>query len=321
MDKSILLNTLGKYKVQLSILLVFLVLWAMFFIGNSQVFSNPRAYASLMATTSFIIILGLGLTFVITVKEIDLSFPAVMALSSWLFVSVWVSSGNLILAMLSGLGGGFIAGLVNGVLVTKARVPSLIGTLGMLFFWRGFIMVGAKGRGASLFALEGTTFQEVLVGRIGEVIPMQMIWAIVLVFIFWLILNRHKFGSHILFTGDNSESARMMGVNVDRVKILAFTIMGIMAAFAGILICLEVSSFWPGMGDGYLLLAIAAVILGGTSLFGGVGTIFGTLIGTLIIGWLETGILASGLTGFWVKLIYGLVIVLGVIVHEYLRRR
>jgi simple sugar transport system permease protein len=137
----------------------------------------------------------------------------------------------------------------------------------------------------------------------------------------WVLLNRHRFGSHVLFVGDNEASARMMGINVSWVKALVFMQMGLFAAFAGILSTLEVTYFWPSQGEGYLLMSIAAVFVGGTSVFGGMGTIYGTFIGALIIGSLEAGIVASGLTGFWTRVIYGLIIMVSVSIYAILLKR
>ena len=138
---------------------------------------------------------------------------------------------------------------------------------------------------------------------------------------FWLLMNRHRFGSHILFVGDNMDSSRMMGINVEQVKTIVFMQMGFFAAFAGILSTLEVTYFWPSQGQGYLLTTLAAVFIGGTSVFGGMGTILGTFAGAIIIGSLEAGIIAIGLTGFWIQLIYGLIIIVSVSIYAILLKR
>jgi simple sugar transport system permease protein len=216
---------------------------------------------------------------------------------------------------------GLLAGLLNGILVVKVGVPSLIVTIGTMFLWRGLIMVCSAGVGKTLVPVKGTILFKSLVGRIGGAIPAQALWAVALAFLFWLILNRRKLGSHIYFTGDNIESARMMGIPVNRVKMLVFAQLGFFAAFAGILASLEVLYYWPTLGEGYLLRTIASVFLGGTSVFGGMGTIFGTFVGCVIIGSLEAGIISMGLTGFWTQLIYGLVMVISVGIHSVLRKK
>jgi simple sugar transport system permease protein len=148
-----------------------------------------------------------------------------------------------------------------------------------------------------------------------------MIWTVIVAALVWVFLNRHKFGAHVYLVGDNEDSARLMGVNVDRTRMLVFAIVGLAAAFAGLLASLEVSYYWVTQGEGYLLSTLASVFLGGTSVFGGVGTILGTFIGCFIIGAIEAGTVAIGLSGFWTQLIYGLIIVISVSMHSTLRRR
>ena len=136
-----------------------------------------------------------------------------------------------------------------------------------------------------------------------------------------MLLNRHKFGAHVYLIGDNVKSAELMGINTGRTRIQAFMLVGLISAFAGVLASFYVAYFWPSLGDGYLLSTLASVFLGGTSVFGGVGTIFGTFLGAFIIGAIEAATVAVGLTGFWTQLIYGFIIVLSVIMHTYLRKR
>jgi simple sugar transport system permease protein len=190
-----------------------------------------------------------------------------------------------------------------------------------MFFWRGLVNVCGQGFGESLVPVNETFLFKVFVGRLGGVVPAQAIWFLVLTAVFWLILKRHRFGGHVLLVGDNFESARMMGIRVNRIKMIVFMQMGFFASLAGILASLEVTYLWPSMGAGYLLRTLAAVFVGGTSVFGGVGTMFGTFIGAIIIGSLEGGIVAIGLTGFWTQLIYGLIIIVSLSIYSYFRRR
>lgn len=311
--------TFSKYKLQLGILGVFLTLLIIFMIASPKVFLGAAAYKAIMTTLPITIILAVSLAYVIVCAEIDLSFGSIMGLSAWAFTSLLLSGKSPILAVLLGLGVGCAAGSFNGLLVTKARISSLVTTLGMLFFWRGVIMIGTQGEGAALVAFKGTTLYNTFVKRIGG-FPIQMLWAIAFTFFAWLILNRHQFGAHVYYTGDNQESSRMMGIKTDTVKIIVFAFVGLASAFAGIISVLVNLVFWPTCGDGMLLPALAAVFIGGTPTWGGVGTIFGAFIGAFIIGFMETGIIAAGLTGFWTQLFYGLVIVLSLLAHRFLRR-
>jgi simple sugar transport system permease protein len=314
-----------KYRLQLSILSILIALWILYTAVSPRVFLSYGIYYSLMSTLPLYAIMSLGLTCVIIAGEIDLSFPDVMAFSGFVFSALFVGTGNIWLAFFCCLICGFAAGAFNGVLVTKARIPSLVATLGTSFFWRGSEVVLSGGWGVILSDAEKTAFRQILVGRLGGIVPggtvpAQAIWFVLFTIVFWIVLNRTKLGAHIYFAGDNLEGARMMGINVDRVKILIFTIMGGSAAFAGTLANMEVLYYWPTLGSGFLLRTIASVFLGGTAYFGGLGTIFGTFIGSIIIGSLETGVVAIGISGFWVQVAEGVVIIVAVVAQAILRR-
>jgi len=252
-----------------------------------------------------------------------------MGFSGWVFAkmsNVLIDHGSnpnlsIILAALICIATGVIAGTLNGTLVVKVGIPSLIATIGTQFFWRGLVNVCGQGFGETLVPVKETFLYNILVGRIGGIVPAQSIWFFIFGIAFWLLLKKHKFGSHVLIVGDNVESAKMMGIRVNKVKMILFMQMGIFASFSGILASLEVTYLWPTMGEGYLLRTLAAVFIGGTSAFGGVGTIFGTFVGALIIGSLESGIIAIGLTGFWTQLISGLIIIISLSIYSHFRRR
>jgi simple sugar transport system permease protein len=219
------------------------------------------------------------------------------------------------------LAAGVAAGLLNGVIVVKIGIPSLVATIGTQFFWRGIVMVVTNGQGLGMTPVRETLLYPALVGRIGGLIPAQFVWTIVLAVVVWFFLNRHRFGAHVYLAGDNMESARLMGVDVHLTKTLAFAAVGLAAAFAGYVVSEEVLFFWPTLGEGYLLNTLASVFLGGTSVFGGSGTVFGTFVASFIIGAINAGIVAAGLTGFWTSVIYGLIIVVSVSLQTMLSKR
>ncbi len=133
----------------------------------------------------------------------------------------------------------------------------------------------------------------------------------------WLVLTRHRFGEHTLFIGDSNDVSRVVGIDVDREKIKIFTLMGFLAACAAIILTLENKNFFGNQGQGYLLTAIASVLIGGTSIFGGRATILGTVFGCLIIGMVEAGLVAAGLTGAWVRTVQGLIFLIAIIFYLY----
>lgn len=308
-------------KLQLSIFGVLLIVFAIFIILNPQTFLSYRIYFAFMSTIPFSAILALSLTPVVILGEIDLSFPSVMGFSAWVFAFVFNQTNNVYLAFVICLAVGMFAGFINSVLIVRVGIPSLILTIGMMFLWRGLVYIASSGQGLSLVGTKGTILYKVLVGRIGGQVPAQAVWAVVLAAVFALILNRHRFGAHILYTGDDAVSAKMMGVNVAKVKTIVFMQVGVCAAFVGVLASMEVLYLWASTGEGYLMKSLASVFIGGTSVFGGMGTIFGTFIGAIIMGSLEAGIVSGGIEGFWTQFVFGLVIVLSLTIYSFMNKR
>jgi simple sugar transport system permease protein len=318
---TILWERIRKNKLQVSIFGVFLLIYLSFIIGSPSVFTRFNIYYSFMSTIPLFGIMSLAMTFVITLGEIDLSFTGVLAVAAWIFGKLLHVTGSIWIAALAALLFGMAAGFFNAILIVRIGIPSIVATIGTMFFWRGTVNVLAQGMGITLVPAKGSVFYEMCVGRLFGIIPAQALWFAGVGIAFYFLLNRHKFGSHVLFVGDNQESAKMMGINVKMVKTLVFMLMGFFAAFAGLLSTLEVTYFWPNQGEGYLLTTLAAVFIGGTSVFGGKATIIGTIIGALIIGSLEAGIVAIGLTAFWLQFVYGLIIILSVAIYAFLIRK
>ncbi|MGA2975229.1 MAG: ABC transporter permease [Spirochaetia bacterium] len=312
---------LRRYAIQLGIAAVAVVVWVLFLIGAPRTFLAKEIYISFASTTPFFALMAIPLTLVIITGEIDLSFPSVMAFGMVGYDVVFVATGSVWLGFIACLAAGLAAGLLNGVIVVKIGVPSLVATIGTQFLWRGVVMIITSGAGLGMTETQSTALHDILVGRAFGLIPMQFFWTIGIGLIVWFFLNRHRFGAHVYLTGDNIESARLMGVNVGRVKIITFAIVGVVAAFAGFVVSAEVLFFWPTIGDGYMLNTIASVFLGGTSVFGGTGTIFGTVVASFIIGAINAGIVAAGLTNFWTQFIYGLIIVASVSIQTVISRR
>jgi simple sugar transport system permease protein len=249
-----------------------------------------------------------------------------MGMVAFYYTYLWTGFVNnttiqVFVAIVAALVTGALVGWINGAIIVQFGIPSLVVTIGTQFLWRGAVLVLTQGGNFSLLFIKKTIFYPALVGKIGGYFPMQMVWLIVVTILGWVLLNRHRFGAHIYLIGDNANSAELMGVNTRRTRIQAFMMIGLISAFAGIVASFYVAYFWPSLGDGYLLSTLASVFLGGTSVFGGTGTILGTFLGAFIIGAIEAATVAIGLTGFWTQFIYGSIIVLSVIMHTYLRKR
>jgi simple sugar transport system permease protein len=317
--------------LQLGIVGVMLALWLIFIIGAPNTFLKKDIYRALMQAVPYWGIIALPLTMLIIAGEIDLSFGSIMGVGMLAFIQVFKHTDSLGLGLVACLAAGFLVGLSNGIIVTKIGIPSLVATIGTQYFWRGVVIVVTNGRGETLTMTKGSILRNTLVNRVGGYVPAQMIWMIVVAILVWIILNRHKLGAHTYLVGDNENSARLMGVNVDNTKIMLFALVGLAAAFGGLIQSEDVWFFWPNLGDGYLLPTLAAVFLGGTSVFGGTGTVLGTFIAAFIIGAIQPGIIAIGrvnigpislnFTGFWTNLLYGLIITLSVSLQTIVRRR
>jgi simple sugar transport system permease protein len=298
----------------LPIVAVLIVLVIAFIAAAPEVFLGYRIYMSFLTSVPPLLVIAVALTLVIAAGEIDLSFPSVIALSGWVlgyciheFDAPWV---GLVLALASGA----VVGYINGLLVARVGIPSIIATLATQFLWGGLTTVFSQGLSYSLGSVDQYFLWQLLVGRIGA-LPVQSLWALAVAAAVWMILNRHRFGEHLLFIGDNVKVAEVVGVNVARERIRMFVLMGTTAAFASVLLTLENKNFFNTQGGGYLLEVMAAVFIGGTSVFGGQASVVGTVAGSFIIGMVEAGLVATGLQGFWVRAVVGVVFLAAVVGH------
>jgi len=310
-----------RNSTQIGIIVVFIAVWVFFIAAAPNTFLSRQIYLAFMSTVPFFGIIALPLTMAIIAGEMDLSFPSIMAVGMVAFIFTFNATGSVVLGLIAALAMGAFAGSINGAIVVAIGIPSLVATIGTQFFWRGAVLVLLSGKSSSLVEARGTLPYQLLVGKTFDFIPNQFIWMLIVAIGCWIILNRTRLGAHIYLIGDNVDSARLMGVNVGYTRMMVFIMVGLASAFAGVLASLHVSFFWPSLGEGYLLQTLASVFLGGTSVFGGTGTILGTFLGSYIIGAIEAGIVAIGLTGFWTELIYGLIIIVSVSMHAILLRR
>jgi simple sugar transport system permease protein len=306
-----------RFGLQAGTVVMALVIWVILAVGDPITWLHRDIYSALMSTVPQTGIIALALTLVVIAREIDLSFGSVMAVGSWVIMSV----GQPELGLIAALAAGLAIGLLNGFIVVRFHIPSLVATLGTFFFWGGLVLVGTNGVGAGTAPLSGFV-STLMAGRIGGYVPAEAVWMVALAALLWVVLNRSRFGAHVYLVGDNEESARMMGVRTGRVVMAAFGLCGLFAALAGIAATIEANYFWPTMGGmGAMLPTIATVFLGGTSIFGGRGTLFGTLVAAYVIGAIEPGIVSLGLTGFYTGLIYGAVIVAALIMQAAVMKR
>jgi ribose transport system permease protein len=264
---------------------------------------------NIVRQTAIISIMGVAMTFVISAAEIDLSVGSIAALSSLTTALTLQAGYGTFGAIVAGLGTGLIIGLINGLLITKVAIPSFLATLGMMGVTKGFAMWATDTAPIPI-----TNDNYVFAFGSGDIgsIPVLFIWTVVIVVVGHILLRKTTFGRRTLATGGNQNAARFSGVNVARMKLYVMMGSGLAAGLAGMLYAGRMHSGRYTFGEGDELSVIAAVILGGTGLFGGVGTVIGTVIGSLMIGTINNGLIIMGLEVSQQMIIKGLIIILAV---------
>ncbi|WP_415364243.1 Ribose ABC transporter, permease protein RbsC [Mammaliicoccus lentus] len=259
-------------------------------------------------------LIAFGMTFVILTGGIDLSVGSILALSS-AFIAILITSGlDPIVALIVGVLGGFLLGVFNGVLVTFGSMAPFIATLATMTIFRGLTLVITDGNPITdlgdsyLFQLFGKGY---FFG-----IPVPAVTMIIVFIVLAIILQKTTFGRHTYAIGGNEVASKISGIKVNKVKILIYGISGLMSALAGAILTSRLNSAQPTAGTSYELDAIAAVVLGGTSLTGGKGRIVGTLIGVLIIGVLNNGLNLLGVSSFYQQVVKGIVILIAVLIDR-----
>jgi len=270
------------------------------------------------------ICLSVGMTLIILTGGIDLSVGSVLAFSGAIMAGMLKSGMELeglnlyigftvIGAICGGILIGSSLGLFNGFMITRFRVPPFVATLAMLTIARGATKLYTGGEAITGL---GDNFAQIGSGRLILGIPNQVFIAALVVGIASILLTKTRFGRHIYAVGGNEEAAKLSGLNVKRIKIMAYSIAGALSAVGGLMLTSKLNSATPVAGEGYELDSIAAVVIGGTSLSGGRGSVWGTVLGALIIGVLNSGLVIMGVDPFWQKVIKGFVILLAVVIDR-----
>ncbi|MBB5172396.1 ribose transport system permease protein [Texcoconibacillus texcoconensis] len=269
---------------------------------------------NLLRQVSINALIAFGMTFVILTGGIDLSVGSTLALSSAVGASLMASGVDPVLAVLIGLLTGAILGAMNGVFIAKGKVAPFIATLATMTIYRGLTLLLTDGRPVSGLG-DSAAFE--LFGR-GYLLglPVPAITMMIAFVILYLILKKTTFGRRVYAVGGNEEVALLSGIKVDRIKIYVYSLTGFLAALAGMILTSRLNSAQPTAGQMYELDAIAAVVIGGTSLTGGRGWIVGTLIGALIIGTLNNGLNLLGVSSFVQQVVKGSVILLAVLIDR-----
>ena len=298
------------------LLIILVIMWI--FLGfMSPYFFTVDNLFEITLQMAVIAIIAAGETFVILSAGIDLSVGAVFAAAAVAGGLVLTATGNLFLALAATVVVGGLFGLANGLLITKIRVPAFIATLGMMGVARGLALIWSNG--IPIYGLD-ERFRFIGQGKVFDVIPVPTIIVIVVYAVSWFILNRSRFGRFVYAIGSNEEAARLSGINVTMVTIGIYVICGLLTGLASTIEAGRLATIQPAGGNGYELLAIGAVVVGGTSLFGGEGSIIATLIGALMVTTIRNGLNILGVNAFWQYVVNGAVIIAAVAIDQYRRR-
>jgi len=298
------------------IILFLLALCVLIGIVN-PIFLSAENLANILRTTSFIFLIAIAMTFVLISGGLDLSVASVFALGG-VVASMAVTQGwGVVLSVLAGLAVGLVVGVVNGLLVIKFNIPSLIVTLGTMYMVRGVVLILTQGVAIYPLTPEFDTLgQGDLFG-----IPFVILISVVLAIIAHVVLNYTAYGRSIYAIGGNEETSRLAGISTKFLKGSVYVLTGLAAALSGLIMAGRLNSAQPNVGSGYELLVIAGVIIGGTSLFGGAGTILGTAAGTLLTAVIANGIVLMKISAYWQNLVIGAVIILAVGLDQFRRKR
>lgn len=259
-------------------------------------------------------LIAFGMTFVILTGGIDLSVGSTLALTGAISAGLLAGGMNPLLAMLIGLLLGALLGAINGVIIAKGKVAPFIATLATMTIFRGLTLVYTDGKPVSGLG-DSQAFQLFGKGYLFG-IPVPVVTMIVAFIVLYFILKQTTFGRRVYAIGGNEEASRLSGINVDRITIAVYALTGMLAALSALILTSRLNSAQPTAGQSYELDAIAAVVLGGTSLTGGRGWIFGTLVGALIIGVLNNGLNLIGVSSFFQQVVKGIVILIAVLLDR-----
>lgn len=304
-SKSTLRRILGG---EIGLILILLLLIFVFFL-LSEHFLVPRNLLNVTRQISTTLIVAIGMTFVIIAGEIDLSVGSIAALAGVVVAVVINSTGSIFLGIISGIAAGILVGFINGILAVYGKVQSFIVTLATMGIIRGIVLVWTDGKPISNLP---ETFDVFGAGYVGP-IPVSTIIAAAIFLITFIILSRTKHGTYIKSIGANQEAARLSAIPVNKYRLVSFSASGLFSAIGGILITSRLLSAQPTAGEGLEMNVIAAVILGGASLSGGVGTVVGTLLGAAIIGVIDNGMNLVGVSAFFQQIVKGVIILIAVL--------
>jgi ribose/xylose/arabinose/galactoside ABC-type transport system permease subunit len=297
---------------EIGVLIPLIVCVVAFSLMNNRFYSMENII-NVLRSTSFVFIAGVGMTYLLVSGAFDLSVGPQLAFSGIITGMLMQAGVSISISILIAIVLGCLIGSANGFCSVKLNIPPFIATLGMMYALKGVALIVRKG--VPVYPLPdqfNAIGQGSLIG-----IPYVVIIAAVLGFIGHLILENTVYGRMLYAVGGNSETSRLAGIPVNKIKLSAFILVGAMSALSGILMTARLGSAQPGAGVGFELLVITSAIIGGTSLFGGAGTLFGTAFGALFMTILTNGMTMIRISPYWQQLVLGIVIIISVAIDQY----
>lgn len=305
----------------LNAFLTFLLVWGFFAFNNPTLFLIPGYYNAFLYSVPATVIMTTALVFVIVSGELDLAFPSVIGASGGLFMTLVISGVPILPAAALTLIGGAALGAAIGAIVVYGKISSLVATLGLNFFIVGIVNLLAQGKNIESRDSVGTFGNQFFIAKwevFGLQIPNHFLIAVAWTALCYVLFKYHRFGIRVQLVGDNPDSAGQMGINIDRIRVGVFVWSALAAALCGVILVQTSNLVWfPTSGKAYLLIALAALFVGGTPTWGGVGTIWGAFFGALTVTLIPSGAVGAGFAGFWTDFIFGLVIILTMVAHRF----
>lgn len=317
-ENHVILGPIVRFlKANLGILIGFLVLFVILSFTADNFFTTAN-FLNVLRTISTNAFLAIGVMMAIMLGGIDLTGGALIAFSGVVTVVSMQRYGvSIPVAVFLGLIIGVIVGFINGVVIAYTGIHPFVVTLAMQSVCRGAAYLIANGQPVSI---TNEPFTRLGNGFLGP-LPLPVIYTIVFVFLAYLLLNKTKIGRHVFAVGGNATAARFSGINIKKVKIMVWTISGFLASFGGVILASRMSSGQPAVGIGFETDAIAAAVLGGTSMYGGVGTVGGMFIGVLVIGIISNGLNLLRVNSYWQYVAKGIIILIAVYIDMYKNRK
>ena len=316
-----LLRTVGRMR-SLSTFVIAAALFVIFWVlSPGGYFVSRDNLLVFLATTAEFGIIAVAVGVLMIAGEFDLSVGSVLAFCGLVFTRLFLAGVHPVLALLVGMAAGAAIGFLNGLITVKAQIPSFIATLGGLLLWRGVTLFWSGGLQQGVESEKIHGLYGVIEGATIGFIPIAFVWFVGITLVILFFLHNHKVGNWVYATGDNKLAAKAMGINTNRIKMACFMLVGVLVAFAAVMQIFRANVFSARSGDGLEFSTVAAAVIGGTALTGGIGSIAGVFWGAMAISLIENGLVMLRIDYWWTFTVFGGIIIFSVILSKLIEVR